>query len=197
MDNKKNHEDKIELQEALQAKSGPEKTITIKESEYEQLKADSRKAQENWDKLVRLQADFENARKRMERDRSEFLRFANEDILCDILTIADELERSVELSQEKHEDHVAFLKGVEMILGHLHDLLKKNGVCCISAKGKCFDPNYHEALMQVEKDELPENTVVEEMQKGYTFNDKVIRTAKVQVSKKKSKDVAKEDKQEK
>ena len=196
MDNKKNHEEKIESQGPGQAKSGPEKTVIIKESEYEQLKADSRKAQENWDKLVRLQADFENARKRLERDRNEFLRFANEDLLCDILTIVDELERSVELSQEKHEDHVAFLKGVAMILAHLHDLLKKNGVSSISAKGKCFDPNYHEALMQVEKDELPEHTVVDEMQKGYTLNDKVIRTAKVQVSKKKGKDIQTKDKQE-
>jgi len=185
MDNKKNQEEKIEPQEAGQAKSGPEKTVTIKESEYELLKADSQKAQENWDKLVRFQADFENVRKRWDRDRSEFLRFANEDLLCDILTIVDELERSVELSQEKHEDHDAFLKGVAMILAHLHDLLKKNGVSCIISKGKCFDPNYHEALMQVEKDELPEHTVVDEMQKGYILNDKVIRTAKVQVSKKK------------
>ena len=83
-----------------------------------------------------------------------------------------------------------------MILAHLHDLLKKNGVVCINAKGKNFDPNYHEALMQVEKDELPEHTVVEEMQKGYTLNDKVIRTAKVQVSKKKGQDIQIKDKQE-
>lgn len=186
MDNKNKHEDKIESMENSREKSGAEKTVTLKESEYEQLKADVLKGRENWDKLLRLQADFENARKRWDRDRSEFLRFANEDLLCDILTIVDELERSVELSQEKHEDHVAFLKGVAMILAHLHDLLKKNGVSCIASKGKCFDPNYHEALMQVEKDELPENTVVDEMQKGYILNDKVIRTAKVQVSKKKA-----------
>ena len=195
MENKKNQEEKIEPQEAGPAKSDPEKTVTIKESEYELLKADSRKAQENWDKLVRFQADFENVRKRWDRDRSEFLRFANEDLLCDILTIVDELERSVELSQEKHEDHDAFLKGVAMILAHLHDLLKKNGVSSITSKGKCFDPNYHEALMQVEKDELPEHTVVDEMQKGYILNDKVIRTAKVQVSKKKVKDTQTKDKQ--
>jgi molecular chaperone GrpE len=196
MDNKNNHKDKIESQENGSAKSDPEKTVTIKESEYELLKADSQKARENWDKLVRFQADFENARKRWDRDRSEFLRFANEDLLCDILTIVDELERSVELSQEKHEDHLAFLKGVAMILAHLHDLLKKNGVSCIASKGKCFDPNYHEALMQVEKDELPENTVVDEMQKGYILNDRVIRTAKVQVSKKKSQDTQTKDKEE-
>ncbi len=196
MDDKNKPEDKIESIKNGQAGSQTEKTVIVKESEYEQLKADSQKGRENWDKLVRLQADFENARKRWDRDRSEFLRFANEDLLCDILTIVDELERSVELSQAKHEDHVAFLKGVSMILAHMHDLLKKNGVSCISAKGKCFDPNYHEALMQVEKDELPENTVVDEMQKGYILKDKVIRTAKVQVSRKKTKDAPKKDKEQ-
>ncbi len=185
MENKKNHEEKNEPKENDQAKAVLEKTVTLKDAEYLQLKIDAQKGQEAWDKLVRLQADFENARKRWDRDRNEFVRFANEDLICDILTIVDELERSVELSQGKHEDYAVFLKGVAMILAHLHDLLKKNGVCSINAKGKCFDPNYHEALMQVEKDELPENTVVDEVQKGYTLNDKVIRTAKVQVSKKK------------
>ncbi len=194
MENKKNHEEKNEPKENDSAKAGLEKTVTLKDAEYLQLKIDAQKGQEAWDKLIRLQADFENARKRWERDRNEFVRFANEDLICDILTIVDELERSVELSLGKHEDHAVFLKGVAMILAHLHDLLKKNGVCCINAKGKCFDPNYHEALMQVEKDELPENTVVDEVQKGYTLNDKVIRTAKVQVSKKKEKEETEEQK---
>jgi len=169
----------------MEDKKDQEKPVALTQEELIKLKADAAKAQENWDKLVRLQADFDNARKRWEKQRSEFTLFANEDLLCDILAIVDDLERSVELSREKHEDHEAFLKGVEMILAHLHDLLKKNGVSCIQAKGKCFDPNRHEALMQVEKDDLPENTVVEEMQKGYTLNDRVIRTSKVQVSRKK------------
>ncbi|MFH0827646.1 MAG: nucleotide exchange factor GrpE [Candidatus Omnitrophota bacterium] len=185
MENKKNNKENNELKENTQPDIEVEKTIILKEADYLQLKKDAESGCESWDKLVRLQADFENTRKRWERDRNEFARFANENLICDILTIVDELERSVELSQEKHEDYVAFLKGVEMILAHLHDLLKKNGVRCIEAEGKCFDPNYQEALMQVENDELPENTVVDEMQKGYTMNDKVIRTAKVQVSKKK------------
>ena len=185
MENKKRQEEKNESKETASAAPELEKTITLQEAEYLQLKSEAEKAKDTWDKLIRLQADFENARKRWERDRNVFARFANEDLICDVLTIVDELERSVELSSEKHEDYTAFLKGVAMILAHLHDLLKKNGVCCINAKGKCFDPNYHEALMQTENDELPENTVVEEMQKGYTLNDKVIRTVKVQVSKKK------------
>jgi|WetSurMetagenome_2_1015567.scaffolds.fasta_scaffold273674_1 molecular chaperone GrpE len=193
MENKKHQEEKNGPKEPVQATPELDKTIILKEAEYLQLKSEAEKAKDTWDKLIRLQADFENARKRWERDRNEFIRFANEDLICDILTIVDELERSVELSSEKHEDYTAFLKGVGMILAHLHDLLKKNGVCCINAQGKCFDPNYHEALMQTENDELPENTVVDEMQKGYTLNDRVIRTAKVQVSKKKKEEKEKKE----
>ena len=187
MENKKHQENKSETKDIVQENPDTGKTVIIKESEYQQLKADAEKASQNWDKLLRLQADFDNARKRWERDRSEFVRFANEDLICDMLTIVDELERSVELSQEKHEDHAAFLKGVEMILAHMHELLKRNNVRPIEAKGKCFDPNYHEALMQAEDDEAPENTNLEEMQKGYILDGKVIRTSKVQVSKKKKK----------
>lgn len=180
---KKNHE---EPQQKPAEEQVPAEAVTLSAAEYAALKEQAAKAQENWDKFVRLQADFENTRKRWERDRDEFTRYANETVLCDLLNIIDDLERSVELSQQKHEDYTAFLKGVEMILAHVHDLLKKNKVCCMKSKGKCFDPNVHEALMQVERDDLPENTVVEEMQKGYMIGDRVLRTAKVQVSRKKN-----------
>jgi len=75
-----------------------------------------------------------------------------------------------------------FLKGLEMILAHLYDMLKEYGVKPIEAQGKLFDPHYHEALMQTEDKEVPEHTIVEELQKGYLLNDRVIRTAKVKVS---------------
>jgi molecular chaperone GrpE len=90
----------------------------------------------------------------------------------------------VELAQSKHQDLPAFLKGVEMILAHLYEMLKEYGLRPIEAGGKPFDPHYHEALMQVENKDLPEHTIVEELQKGYLLNDRVIRTAKVKVSKK-------------
>jgi molecular chaperone GrpE len=175
-ENKKDHE----------KKEPQDKAVSITESEYALLKEEARKAKENWDKFVRLQADFENARKRWERDRSDILKYAGEDLLMDLLNIVDDLERSLELSQQKHEDYTAFVKGVEMILAHFHDLIKKNGVKPIESEGKIFDPNFHEALMQVERDDLAEHTVVEELQKGYLLNDRVIRTAKVKVSKKKA-----------
>ncbi len=161
-----------------------EKTVTIKEVEYAQLKADSEKAKEYWDRLLRIQADFENTRKRLERERQDYVKFANEGIILKLLNVLDDLERAVELAQTQHQDLPAFLKGVEMILAHLYETLKEHGVKPIEAEGKMFDPNFHEALMQAEDKELPEHTIIEELQKGYLLNERVIRTAKVKVSKK-------------
>jgi molecular chaperone GrpE len=183
---KKNHEDKKENNGNDKEAPSADKMVTVSQAEYDQLKADAQKAGENAEKIIRLQADFENVCKRWERERADFTKFANEELLCDMLNIVDELERSLELSQQKSENYAAFIKGVEMILAHLHDLMKKNGVKCMEAQGKCFDPQYHEALMTVEKDDCPEHTIIDEMQKGYMMNDRVLRTAKVQVSRKKA-----------
>jgi molecular chaperone GrpE len=182
---KKSHEEKKENNANAKVEPGKEQSVLITAGEYEKLKADAAKVQEYNDKLMRLQADFDNVRKRWDRERAEFTKYANEELLCDLLNIVDELERSLEQSQLKPENYTAFLKGVEMILAHLHDLMKKNGVKCMDAQGKCFDPQYHEALMTVEKDECPEHTIVDELQKGYMMNDRVLRTAKVQVSRRK------------
>lgn len=174
-----NKQNKKEMQEEKE-----EKTVTLKESEYLQLKEEADKSREHWDRLLRLQAEFENTRKRLEREKQDYVKFANEGILSELLNILDDLERTVELAQSKHQDLDAFLKGVEMILAHLYEMLKEYDVKPIEAKGKLFDPHYHEALMQVENIDVPEHTVVEELQKGYMLNDRVIRTAKVKVSKK-------------
>ncbi len=161
-----------------------EKIITLKESEYLELKEEAEKAKEYWDKILRLQADFDNMRKRLEREKQDFIKFANEGIILELLNVLDDLERTVGLAESQHQDLSSFLKGVEMILAHLYEMLKEYGVKPIEAEGKIFDPHLHEAMMQVEDKNLPENTVVEELQKGYLLNDRVIRTAKVKVSKK-------------
>jgi molecular chaperone GrpE len=159
-----------------------EKTVTVPEAEYTRLKEEALKAQEYFDRAMRLQADFDNTRKRFEKDKQEFLKFANEGLILELLTVLDDLERTIELAQTDNKELSVFLKGVEMILAHLYELLKEHGVRPIVAQGKAFDPNFHEALMQVENKELPEHTIVEELQKGYLFNDRVIRTSKVKVS---------------
>jgi molecular chaperone GrpE len=195
MENQKsNHkeETKEKVKNGQEAKA-VEKTITIKESEYTALKDEAKKAQEYWDRVLRLQADFENTRKRIEREKQDFIKFANEGVILELLNILDDLERTVDLAESKHQDLSAFLKGVEMILAHLYEMLKKHGVKPIAAEGKLFDPDLHEALMQEEHKDLPEHTIVEELQKGYLLNERVLRTAKVKVSKQKTEEGKKED----
>jgi molecular chaperone GrpE len=161
-----------------------EKIITLKESEYLKLKEGAQEAKEYWDKILRLQADFDNSRKRLEKEKQDFVKFANEGIILELLNVLDDLERTVGLAESQHQDLSGFLKGVEMILAHFYEMLKEYGVKHIEAEGKIFDPHLHEAMMQVENKEIPEHTVTEEMQKGYMLNDRVIRTSKVKVSKK-------------
>ncbi|MDD4938607.1 MAG: nucleotide exchange factor GrpE [Candidatus Omnitrophica bacterium] len=173
-----------ENQKEPEAEKREEKIIPLKEPEYSKLKEEADKAKEYWERLLRMQADFDNMRKRMEKEKQEFVKFANEGIVLELLNVLDDLERAVDLAQSKHQDLPAFLKGVEMILAHLYEMLKEHGVKPIEAEGKLFDPNYHEALMQAENKDVAEHTVLEEMQKGYFLNDRVIRTAKVKVSKK-------------
>ncbi|MCP4650674.1 MAG: nucleotide exchange factor GrpE [PVC group bacterium] len=156
-----------------------EESVTIPKAEYEVLKHQEQIATE---RIARIQADFDNARKRMERDKLDFLRFSEENIISELVPFIDDFQRAF-AAADKTKDFDVLHKGVEMILNHLLELLKKKGVKPIEAEGKLFDPAYHEAMMQVESEEHPENTVIEELQKGYMLNDKVLRTAKVKVSK--------------
>jgi molecular chaperone GrpE len=134
------------------------------------------------DKYMRLVAEFENIRKRNERERMEFVKYANEGLIVQFLDVLDDLERTVQVAGNKHQDYEAFLKGVEMVMAHIYDLLKKHQVRPIETVGKKFDPHCHEVLMQMESDQQDDGTVVEEFQKGYYLADKVVRTAKVKVS---------------
>lgn len=160
-----------------------EKVITVKESQYLALLEEVKKGKESWEKMLRNQADLENVRKRLDREKQDFIKFANEGLILELLNVLDDLERTVNLAESTKGEVTAFLKGVEMILAHLYELLKEHGVKPIDAEGKIFDPNFHEALMQVENKELPEHTIVEVLQKGYLIHERVLRTAKVKVSK--------------
>ncbi|MCR4338132.1 MAG: nucleotide exchange factor GrpE, partial [Candidatus Omnitrophica bacterium] len=153
--------------------------VEIKESEYQKLLKD---LADYKDRYVRLCAEFENFRKRNDRERTEFVKYANEGLLTDFVGILDDLERSVEAASAKHQDYDAFLKGIEMVMAHIHDLLKKYEVKPLESVGKKFDPHRHEILMQFQSEDHEDGTVVEEFQKGYQLGDKVIRTAKVKVA---------------
>ena len=157
--------------------------ILLTPGEYEKLKEKASKSDEYFDKFLRIQAEFDNYKKRLEKEKIEFIKFANSDIILDILKIVDDFERAVEAGKSKHDFDILY-KGVEMIWNDLKEFLKQKGLKEIEAKGKPFDPHEHEAMMQEETDDEPEGQVVEEFQKGYKFNDRVIRPAKVKVSKK-------------
>lgn len=160
-------------------KSRKEKMIKIKTSEYEKLVAD---AADYKDKYIRIFAEFENTRKRYERNKIEFIKYANEGLIEEFLGVVDDLHRSVDAAKLKHQDYAAFLKGIEIVMTRSDALLKKNGVRLIEAVGKKFDPHCHEVLMQVETDEHEDGQIIEEFQKGYYLGDKVVRTAKVKVA---------------
>lgn len=154
------------------------KVIKIKEQEYQLLK----EAAQYKEKYVRLYADFENTRKRFERDKSEFIKYANEGLIIEFLNIMDDLQRTVKAASAQHPDYEGFLKGIEMIMAHIYDLLKKNDVKVMDSLGKKFDPHCHEILMQQETSNLEDGLIIEEFQKGYFLGDRVIRTAKVKVA---------------
>ncbi|MFP4473334.1 MAG: nucleotide exchange factor GrpE [Candidatus Omnitrophota bacterium] len=179
-------------QEIKTQKASPE-TVTISQTEYDELTS---QAGEFKDKYYRLLADFENSRKRQERERGEFVKYANEGLLKDVLDVVDDLERLVIAAHEKHKDYESFLKGVEMVMGRVSELLKKQGVEVMDARGKPFDPYAHEILMQEPSGEHEAGTVIQEFQKGYRFGDRVLRTAKVKVAAESASDQQPEDKKQ-
>ncbi len=139
---------------------------------------------ELYDKYVRLHAEFENFKKRITKDKQEAIRFANQALIKEILPFVDNLERSLEhVSESKNIE--ALKEGIEMTIQHFLKVLEKSGLEPIKAKGEPFDPNLHEAIMQVETDEVGPNRVVDELQRGYKLHGRVIRPATVSVSKKK------------
>ncbi len=136
------------------------------------------------DKYLRLYAEFDNARKRYEREKFHYIKYANEGILVEFLGILDDLERTVQVAQSQShlKDNSSFLKGVEMVMGRVNEFLKKNDVNPMDTVGKKFDPHSHEILMQVVDHDKEDGIILEEYQKGYCLGEKVIRTAKVQVA---------------
>jgi molecular chaperone GrpE len=133
-------------------------------------------------RYMRLYAEFENARKRMERERQEFVKYASEDVVVGFLSVLDNLELTVQAAMNKHEDYEAFRKGIEMVMTQVYELLKKQGVEPIVTDGQKFDPHCHEILMQEENQDQVDGAILQVFQKGYKMHEKVIRTAKIKVN---------------
>jgi molecular chaperone GrpE len=180
------HKKKQEKDEAADVKqaSQEEQKSAAEESEpsaEEALAESQAEAQKNWDLYLRERAELENYRKRMQREKEDLARFANENLLRDMLPILDNLERAVAHAEQEQEG--GLLEGVQMTLDQFRKTLERLGVVPVAAVGEPFSPDCHEAMGQLESAEHAPNTVVQEMQKGYTLNDRLLRPALVMIAK--------------
>ncbi|MGE4271955.1 MAG: nucleotide exchange factor GrpE [Desulfitobacterium sp.] len=155
-----------------------EEKVLALQAELEQSK---NQAEEYFAHLQRLQADFDNYRKRTQKEKDDYLKYASERVVEGLLPVLDNFERAI-LASKTNQDFTSFAQGVDMIFKQMETTLAKEGLVAIEAVGQPFDPNMHEAVLQVESNEYPENTVVEELQKGYYLKEKVIRPSMVKVS---------------
>ena len=142
-----------------------------------ELEQKTKSIEELTDTLKRLQAEFENYRKRIEKEKAEFVKYSNADIIADILPVLDSFEMALKHTNEPQK----FINGMKLIYAQLHSALEAEGLKPIKADGEKFDPYRHEVLMK-EDSEKPEGTILEEFQKGYMLNDKVLRFSKVKIS---------------
>ena len=155
-----------------------DKKVKRLHDELEKAHAETKELQERY---LRSAADFENYKKRMAKEAEENRKFAKEELIKAVIPTIDNLERAITHS-ENNAEAGALLEGIKMIYKQLTDTLAKFGVEQIESLGKPFDPNFHQALMQVKTNESPPNTVVTEVTKGYLLNGRLIRPSMVGVS---------------
>ena len=147
--------------------------------ETDELKKKASEYDALWNKYLRLCADFDNARKRWDKDRQDLIKFANTSLIKNLLVIVDEFEHALRAIEEHSQCDEAIIKGVKLTYNNLLSVLNKEGLKVIEAKGKRFDPHIHEIVGQVEDLNVEEHTVVDEIQKGYLLGDSLLRTSKV------------------
>ncbi|MBI2208595.1 nucleotide exchange factor GrpE [Candidatus Woesearchaeota archaeon] len=153
---------------------------TKEKAKKEKKPTDKEKLEELTDTLKRLQAEFENYKKRADKEKEEFAKYANAAMIAKLLPLLD----TFEIALRNTKDHEKFLKGMEMVYAQLFSALEAEGLRPITAEGKKFDPYYHEVMLKQESDK-EEGIVLEELQRGYMFKDKVLRYSKVKISGKK------------
>jgi molecular chaperone GrpE len=162
------------------------------DKEIEELKnkveQKEKEAKEYYDRLLREAADLENFKKRAAKDKEELTKFANEDLIKAILPVIDNLERAVNHA-EKVSDTGVMIEGVRLTIRQILQTLNRFGLTYFESVGKPFDPSMHEAMLVIESDQHQPNHVVEEFQKGYLLNNRLLRPATVSVSKLPEKDV--------
>jgi molecular chaperone GrpE len=153
----------------------------------QKLKLTEQEAQENYDRLLRVSADFDNYKKRASRDMEEFRKFSNQSLIKEMLSVVDNLELAINSTNGHQTIDKGLLDGLAMTHTEILKVFEKFSVKPIIAKGQPFDPTFHEAVMQEATDEYPANTVINELQKGYLIHDRLLRPSMVVVASSKEK----------
>jgi molecular chaperone GrpE len=151
-----------------------------------QLEAKEQESKENYDRLLRVSAEFENYKKRTSRELEEFRKFANQSLIKELLSVVDNLELAMNSTNGHQTIDQSLLQGLEMTHNEILKVFEKFNVKPIEAKGQVFDPTFHEAVMQEETDEVEPNTVVNELQKGYLIHNRLLRPSMVVVARAKT-----------
>ena len=136
-----------------------------------------------YDRLLRKQAEFENYKKRVERERSEYVQFASAELMRELLNALDSFDLAIRNAGNEKSAGANMLRGLDLVYKQFQDTLGRFGLKAIEAKGQPFDPNFHQAVSTVPTDEVEENIVVDELRRGYTLNGRLLRPAMVSVSK--------------
>ena len=182
-----NKEDLHVQNEAAPAETEPVVAVPLTPDQIEELKARAAKADENWDRLLRTTADFENFKKRAARERAEAVQFANAVLIQKLLPVLDSFEMALTAAQAASDEKSASLRaGISMVHSQLKNALAEAGMEEIDALGKPFDAAVHEAISQVDTADAPEGRVVQQIRKGYKLRDRLLRPAAVIVAKKPS-----------
>lgn len=145
------------------------------------LQEKTQEAEENYARFLRLAADMENLKKRQERERAELLQFANENLIKELLPVVDNLELALEHGRQL-EAPPSFLEGIEMVHQGFLKALERFGVTPLMSVGQPFDPTFHNAVMQEENPEVPDSSIIKELQKGYLMHQRLLRPAMVVVA---------------
>ena len=171
----------LETSNEEESKVEEKKELTPMEQLQEQIRLKDEEIANQKDTFLREKAELENFKKRLAKEKDDFVQFANERLLQELIQIEDNLERALEVPNVTLE---SLKEGVEMIQKQFTTFLKNQKAEPIEALGKPFDPNLHEVLNQQESEEHEENTVIQEYSKGYTLNGRILRSAKVVIAKK-------------
>ena len=156
-----------------------ETSLKEMEARYE---AKEQEAKETYDRLLRVSADFENYKKRAAREMEDYRKFANQSLLKEMLSVVDNLELAINSSNDGKKTDQSLIEGLNLTLNEILKVFERFNVKPIEARGKNFDPAFHEAVMREETDDYPENTVISEFQKGYLIHDRLLRPAMVVVA---------------